>query len=141
MVDYPVDFRTSSGARASEKTWSSKVSGESIKVSAPEEFGGEKQSASPEELYTASLENCLLATFKQIAERKGLEYEEISSEAVAELARNEDSRPVMKKVRIEIEVEGIEDEDQASRVKKAAIRNCFIHRSVKTEVDQEFRWL
>lgn len=141
MVNYPVDFSSESKAENEEKTWSLETSeGLKTEMSVPEEFGGDKKNPSPEDLFSASLQTCMIATFKTIAERKGLEYERIESEARVTLDRGDDSRPVMKKGEIELEVDGIGDKEKAEDVAQATDKNCFIHNSVKTDVRTSFEF-
>lgn len=141
MVNYPVDFSSESKAENGEKTWSLETSeGLKTEMSVPEEFGGDKKNPSPEDLFSASLQTCMIATFKTIAERKGLEYEKIESEAIVTLDRGEDSRPVMKNGEINLEVKGVEDEKKAEKVAQATEKNCFIHNSVKTDVRTNFEF-
>lgn len=141
MVDYPVNFSSKSQAENGEKTWSLETSkGLKTEMSVPEEFGGDSENPSPEDLFSASLQTCMIATFKTIAERKGLEYEKIESEARVTLDRGEDSRPVMKDGEIKLEVDGIGDKDKAEEVAQATEKNCFIHNSVKTDVTTDFEF-
>lgn len=141
MVEYPISFSSESHAEGKEKSWTLKTDeGLQTQMTVPTEFGGDNKNPSPEDLFSASLQTCLIATFKSIAERKNLNYREIICEANLELDRGEDSRPVMKKGEIELEVEGIEDIEKAEKVSKATEKNCFIHNSVKTDLKIEFEF-
>lgn len=141
MVDYPVKFQSKSNAYSGEEKWSLET-GEGLKtdMSVPEEFGGDKENPSPEDLFSASIQTCMLATFKTVAERKSLEFEEIVSEGSIRLDRGEDSRPVMKDGKIELKIKGVNNEEKAQKVAQAAEKNCFIHNSVKTDVKTEFQF-
>lgn len=141
MVDYPVEFSSESDADKGEENWSLETSeGLKTEMTVPEEFGGDSENPSPEDLFSASLQTCMIATFKTIAERKGLEYEEILSEASVTLNRGEDSRPIMKEANINLEVSGVKDQEKAEKVTQATEKNCFIHNSVKTDVRTEFEF-
>ena len=141
MVNYPVKFNSRSEAENGEKTWHLETDeGLETAMSVPEEFGGDRENPSPEDLFSASLQTCMIATFKTIAERKGLEYEEIVSEASVTLDRGEDSRPIMKEANINLEVSGVKDQEKAEKVTQATEKNCFIHNSVKTDVRTKFEF-
>lgn len=139
MVEYPVEFSSKSEAQKNEEKWDLRTD-ESLEteMSVPEEFGGDKENPSPEDLFSASIQTCMIATFKTIAERKGLNYEKITSQASINLDRGEDSRPVMKDGRIKMRIEGIENKEKAEKVAEATEKNCFIHNSIKTEINTEF---
>ena len=94
MVDYPVEFDSSSDVQKEEEKWNLETDeGLQTKMSVPEEFGGDSEHPPPEDLFSASIQTCMLATFKTIAERKSLEYEKVSCEAKVKLDRGDDSRP------------------------------------------------
>ena len=141
MVDYPVEFSSSSEAEKGEEEWNLET-GEGLEtdMTVPEEFGGDSENPSPEDLFSASLQTCMIATFKTIAERKNLGYDRISSEASVNLDRGDDSRPVMKEAEINLEVKGVEDQKKAEKVAQATEKNCFIHNSVKTDVRTSFEF-
>lgn len=141
MVDYPVEFKSNSEAQKSEEKWSLETGeGLETEMSVPEEFGGSDTEPSPESLFSASIQSCLLATFKTIAERKELEYEKIESKAEVSLARGEDSRPIMKEAEIKLKIGGVKNREEAEKVAEAAEKNCFIHNSVKTSVRTSFEF-
>ena len=141
MVEYPVEFNSESRVKNGEKKCSLETGeGLQTEMSVPEEFGGDNEYPSPEDLFSASLQTCMTATFKTIAERKDLEYENIVAEASVTLDRGEDSRPIMKEANINLEVSGVKDQEKAEKVTQATEKNCFIHNSVKTDVRTEFEF-
>ncbi len=139
MVNYPVNFQSKSNAYDGEEKWSLET-GEGLQtdMSVPEEFGGDDENPSPEDLFSASIQTCMLGTFKTVAERKELNYERIEVEAEINLDRGENSRPVMKDGKIDIIVTGVENTGKAEKVAEAAEKNCFIHNSVKTDLETSF---
>jgi len=141
MVEYPISFEAEAKSSKDEKTWSIET-GEGLneEISAPEEFGGDSEKPSPEDLLNASLTSCILATFKVTADRKGLSYSEVKTSSRAELDRNEDGRPVMKKAEVTITLENVSDNELAQEVVEISERNCFIHNSVKTDVETELEF-
>jgi organic hydroperoxide reductase OsmC/OhrA len=139
MVDYPVKFNSESQAEKKDEDWHLETDeGLETDMTVPEEFGGDSNNPSPEDLFSASLQTCMIATFKTIAERKDLDYQRIESEASVNLDRGEDSRPVMKKADINLGVKGIDEKEKAENVAQATEKNCFIHNSVKTDVRISF---
>lgn len=141
MVDYPLKFDSHAVAEKENDSWELETAeGLKTKMNAPEEFGGDEGHPSPEDLFSASIQTCMIATFKTIAERKGLEYQKIESEASVKLDRGDDSRPVMKEGEIKIEVEGLKETEKAKKVAEAAEKNCFIHKSVKTDITTQFEF-
>jgi len=141
MLDYPVKFTSRSASNRGEDKWSLETE-ESLEISmdVPVEFGGSDKNSSPEDLFNASLNTCILATFKITARRKGLEFDEITVESETFLDRNEDGRPVMKKTNVTVEVYGVNDKDLGREVSEITGKNCFIHNSVKTEINTEFKF-
>lgn len=109
-------------------------------MSTAEEFGGDDKNPSLEDLFSASLQSCTIATFKTNSGRKDLKYKSIKSEARIILDSGDDSTPVMKKGDIDLVVEGIRDKEKAKKVASAAEKNCFIYNSVKTDVRTSFEF-
>ena len=139
MIEYPIDFHSESEAKNSEKDWNIKTGeGLEAEMSVPEEFGGDNENPSPEDLFNASLNSCITATFKITAQRKGLEFNKVKVKSVTSLDRNNDGRPVMKKADIEVTVSGAKDNELAEEVAEITEKNCFIHNSVETSVETDF---
>ena len=141
MIDYPIFFNGESLAKEGDKYWKLETA-ENLKteMSVPEQFGGSDDRPSPEDLFTASIQTCMIATFKSIAERKELEYSSVETEIEASLERGDDTRPMIKTADIQVKVTGIEDKDKASKVAEATEKNCFIHNSVKTKIQTEYNF-
>lgn len=139
MVNYPVEFEARTEASKDDNKWSLTTSeGLDTEMSTPEEFGGDTEKPSPEDLFNASLSSCILATFKITAERKDLGFQKISVDCKTSLDRNSEGRPIMKSADIEVEVKGVSDLKLAEEVAQITEKNCFIHNSVKTEVNTKF---
>ena len=141
MVDYPVSFKSSAEAEKGSQQWEVSTD-ENLQsdMTVPEEFGGDSENPSPEDLFNASLATCIVATYKITAERKNLDYSNIEAECETLLDRNKDGRPVMKKSEIQITVKQVSDQELAEEVGEITERNCFIHNSVKTQVETEFNY-
>lgn len=139
MVDYPVKFRSESRFQRGQEGWATNSpEGLRLEMAAPEGFGGSEEEPSPETLFCASLDSCVAATFKAIAERKGLKYTEVLTETSAVLDRGEDSRPMITEAEVDVEVKGVEEVEKAERIAEATEKNCFIHHSIETEVEMSF---
>jgi len=52
-----------------------------LDIAAPKEFNGPGDKWSPEELLVASVANCLILTFRAVANASNLEWSELSCEA------------------------------------------------------------
>jgi len=141
MVEYPVSFSSESETGKKRRKMVCKTGeGLETEMSVPEEFGGDSENPSPEDLFNASLSACIIATFKITAERKGLEFSNVELDSETFLDRNEEGRPVMKNAEIVVEVYGTKDEKLGEEVAQITERNCFIHNSVKTDVDTKFNF-
>lgn len=141
MVNYPVDFEAKAEASQDSDDWSlATLEGLETEMSTPEDFGGDSENPSPEDLFNASLSSCILATFKITAERKDLDYQKITVNSKTSLDRNEDGRPVMKSAELQVEVKGVSDIELAKEVARITEKNCFIHNSVKTDVNTDFEY-
>lgn len=142
MVQYPISFISESNAQSKDKSWTLKTEeGLQTEMTAPPEFGGDKDKPSPEDLFTASLTSCLIATFKATAQRKGLKYEQVEVKGNVELERGEkEGRPFMKEGKFEVKVKDVSDKELAEAVAEITDRNCFIKNSVQTDVKTDFRF-
>lgn len=136
MVDYPVTFTGTAVAEAGEEVWTAAgEQGEPIAVSGAEAFGGSEQGVSPEELFALSIANCLVSTFRAVADRKDLAHEAVTADVEATLDRaGDEGRPEITRAALSIAVEGVDDADLAGEVAEITDRTCFVSRSVTTEV-------
>lgn len=140
-VSYPLTFTASASADNGDTSWKSSTEETSIDVTVPPAFGGSKASLSPEQLYATAILNCLIATYKTIAERKNLVFDHITGEVEATLDRaGDEGRPTITDARVDIDVIGIADTGAAENVAEATEKNCFIHRSVDTDIETVFSY-
>ena len=111
----------------------------SFEVATPPQFpGGHEGIWSPEHLFVASAEICLMTTFLSIAEKSRLEFVEYSSEAVGTLEKTAEGM-VMTKIVIKVKVV-ISDEAKRDRtllLLEKSEKYCLISNSMKTEVTIE----
>lgn len=109
-----------------------------INMAIPPEFEGPGGTYSPEDLYVLSLMNCYLATFKYIAEKSKLTYQEILGSAELFVDKGEEKSPWMEHVNIKIELNGCENKERALSLLEKTKAHCMIINSVKTKVNFEF---
>jgi organic hydroperoxide reductase OsmC/OhrA len=111
----------------------------SLEVATPPQFpGGHEGIWSPEHLYVASAEICLMTTFLSIAEKSRLEFVGYSSEAIGTLEKTTEGM-LMTKIVIKPTVI-IQDESKRDRtllLLEKAEKYCLISNSMKTEVTME----
>ncbi len=107
-----------------------------IEVATPPEFPkGHPGIWSPEHLFVASAEVCLMTTFLAIAENSKLEFREYSSEAVGTLEKTDKGFLVTEILIKPVVVVGDEElTDKTVRVLEKAEKYCLISNSMNTEV-------
>ena len=110
-----------------------------LEVATPPEFpGGHPGIWSPEHLFVASAEACLMTTFLAIAENSKLDFVSFSSEAEGDVEKT-DQGFMVTAIRIRAKV-AIRDEalrDKAKRIVEKAEAACLISKSMKTPIHLE----
>jgi peroxiredoxin-like protein len=111
----------------------------SIEVATPPQFpGGHEGIWSPEHLFVASAEVCLMTTFLSLAEKTKLEFKTYHSEAIGTLEKTEAGFWMTKIVITPTVV--VSDEalrEKILSILKKAEKYCLISNSIKTEVRVE----
>lgn len=106
-----------------------------VQVATPPEFKGHEGMWSPEDLYVASANICVMTTFLAFAERAGLGFESYESEAEGTLEFVDDRFLFTKIVlRPRITLKEGEEKANAEEILHKAERNCLVSASMKTEV-------
>jgi peroxiredoxin-like protein len=110
-----------------------------LSVATPPEFpGGHPGVWSPEHLFVAAAEACLMTTFLAIAENSKLEYIEYSSNAEGLLEKTDQGFMITRiTIRPRIVIKDATARDRALRVVEKAEQNCLISKSMKTAVSLE----
>lgn len=107
----------------------------SVEVATPPEFKGHEGIWSPEDLYVAAVNSCIMTTFLAFAERAGLAFDayESGAEGLLEFA---DDRLVFTKivVRPRIALRAGEERARAEDILRKAERSCLVSNSIRTEV-------
>ena len=108
----------------------------SFEVATPPQFpGGHEGIWSPEHLYVASAEICLMTTFLSIAEKSRLEFVEYSSEAVGTLEKTAEGMLMTKIViRPKVVINDEAKKDRTLLLLEKSEKYCLIANSMKTEV-------
>ena len=110
-----------------------------LSVATPPEFpGGHPGVWSPEHLFVAAAEACLMTTFLAIAENSKLEYIEYSSNAEGLLEKTDQGFMITRiTIRPRIVIKDATARDRALRVIEKAEQHCLISKSMKTAVTLE----
>lgn len=104
-------------------------------VTPPEFPGGHEGFWSPETLFVASAEACLMTTFLAIAENSKLEFSAYGSEAEGTVEKTADGFQVTQiTIRAKVTIADDSRRDRALRILEKAEEHCLISRSMKTKV-------
>ncbi|MGB5994869.1 MAG: OsmC family protein [Candidatus Deferrimicrobiaceae bacterium] len=119
-----------------EKKGTMTVTGKpSVEVATPPEFKGHEGIWSPEDLFVASVNSCIMTTFLAFADRAGLGFEKFESEAEG-LLEFVDGKFLFTKivVRPRVTLRSEEDKGKAEEILHKAERNCLVSNSIRTEI-------
>jgi organic hydroperoxide reductase OsmC/OhrA len=110
-----------------------------LEVATPPEFpGGHPGVWSPEHLFVAAAEACLMTTFLAIAGNSKLAFKEYSSQAVGTLEKTAEGYRVSRIVlRPRLVIGDAAAVERAKRILERSEQLCLISRSMKTEVTLE----
>jgi len=131
---YPVSVRWSG-----EKKGVLTVPGKpSVEVATPPEFKGHEGIWSPEDLYVAAVNSCIMTTFLAYAARAGLAFDAYDSAAEGLLEFADDRFAFTKVVvRPRIALRSAEERAKAEDVLRKAERDCLVSNSIRAEVTLE----
>lgn len=109
-----------------------------VEVATPPEFKGHEGFWSPEDLYVASVNVCIMSTFLAFAGRAALDFTEYESEAEG-LLEFVEGRFLFTKivVRPRIALRSGEERAKAEEILRKAEKNCLVSNSIRTEVTLE----
>lgn len=114
--------------------------GQTLLLSATEEYRGDPSRVNPEELLVGALSSCHMMTFLALAARGGLVVDHYADDAVGHLEKDGAGRLALTRVilRPRARFSGNEPtRDELRALHERAHRGCFIANSVKTEVHVE----
>lgn len=109
---------------------------QSTEIATPPEFPkGIEGIWSPEHLFVAAIESCLMTTFLAVAENSKLEFESFSSHATGKLDKVE-GKYMMTEVllRPTLVINNPEHQEKAKRVLEMSEKACLISNSVKSTI-------
>lgn len=138
MITYPISFHGESLAgQGIQSEW--KVTSSSFKsnCAVPKEFEGSGKAFSPEGFFLLSLQNCFVATFKVYAEYSKLNFDFLKVTGELVVDKNESNRPVMKTLKLNIQITNPSDKKKSDLLIKKTLDNGFILQSVRTEIVTE----
>ncbi len=135
MIKFPMVFDVQASATAGiDASWTAQVGSLSpISCAIPTEFMGPGGGYSPEDLFSLSLLNCLIATFKVYCEKSKVTFQEIRGKVRLTV----DQLPgqngfAMTQADISFDVTGASDPEKTKKLLNAAIKDCAVSNSIKT---------
>jgi len=137
MIEYPVSLDLAASMDPDGEDWISGGDHGSIVSGITPEFGGDADALSPEEQYGLALINCYLATFRTLAERRDISYQGVDVDGSLTVDRDEDGMPWISRLDMVITVTHEEETTDLSAFHATVLEHCFIHRSVKTQIETE----
>jgi organic hydroperoxide reductase OsmC/OhrA len=107
-----------------------------VTVATPPEFtGGVPNVWSPEHLYVASANICLMTTFLAIAENSKLEFESFKSEGTGKLEKVEGKFMISEiELKPTIILINEKDKERAERIIEKSEKACLVSNSMKTKI-------
>jgi len=107
-------------------------------IAAPKEFDGPGDKWSPEELLIASVADCLILTFRAIANASKLEWSDLSCEARGTLERVDKITKFTEIfINASLKISSQLDEEKALRLLEKAEMNCLITNSLTARTHLE----
>ena len=117
-------------------TMSSTERNDKVEVATPPQFPkGMEGIWSPEHLFTAAVNSCLMTTFLSIAENSKLDFKLFESKSLGKLEMIE-GKYIMSEVTLMpvVTITKPEDKERAERVLQKSEANCLISNSVKSKI-------
>lgn len=134
MKPFPHHYTTSAIGGASGAVVTSSRSCPSLLVAEPEEFNGTGEHWSPEQLFTAMVANCLILTFRAIAEASGFHWIELACKSEGVLERVEGVNRFMHiNISATLLLTAGADEQKGLRLLTKAENQCLIKNSISAQ--------
>ena len=128
-------FRTTVKWREDKRgsIWSSQK--DEIEISTPPEFKGPEGYWSPEELFLASINSCIMTTFLYFAEKFALSFLSYESKIEGEVSF-EEGKLIFSSITVEplIRVRNESEREKVRKVIEKSEKYCLISSSVKTKI-------
>lgn len=128
-------YKTTVTWREEKKGFLCSFGKETIGIATPPEFKGHEGIWTPEDLFVASVNSCIMTTFLYYAQRKGLEFISYESEAKGVLERVE-GKFMFSEIRVmpKVAVTLSNQIEKAKELIKLAEKNCLISNSILSKV-------
>lgn len=136
MIEYPIIFHTKAISKSGIETpWEcqDEKGHPPITCSIPKEFNGPDIGYSPEDLFTLSLVDCFIATFKVFAKKANVAFDTIEGEAHLTVERKERGVPSLSKIDMTYIVTGTQDKEQVSTLLNETEKNCLVSNAISSE--------
>jgi organic hydroperoxide reductase OsmC/OhrA len=118
-----------------DQPWTVKSGPMQALCSIPNEFNGAGGGFSPEDFYLQALINCFVGTFKVYAKASKVVFQDVSVKGSLNVGPNAEGKVVMKKVTLNIQVNGCERPDRIQTLVAKVIRDGYVLNSVKSEIE------
>ncbi len=106
-----------------------------LTIATPPEFGGERGNYSPEELFIASVNSCILTTFLYFADRLNVKFESYTAEAEGKIVKTEGPFVFREiEVRPTVEVKNNKEKKKALKALELTEKYCIITNSINKQV-------
>jgi peroxiredoxin-like protein len=130
---YNTDIRWEQGRKG---TLTSSVLPNPITIATPPEFPkGEPNIWSPEHLYVAAVNGCLMTTFLAIAENSKLDFVSFNSSATGKLEKVENMFMISEiELKPKVVIRNEKDRDRAIRIIEKSEKACLISNSMKSKI-------
>lgn len=118
--------------------WTFPKSGQTVRAAAAIEYLGTPDSVDPEEAFTAALASCHMLTFLAIASMSGYVVDAYEDNVIGFLEKAEDGKPWLARVVMHPVIRFSGDKqptpEQLETLHEKSHKECFLARSVKTEI-------
>ena len=109
-----------------------------LEIAAPSQFDGPGDKWSPEDLLVACAADCLILTFRAVANASKLNWEALSCEVTGTLERVDRVVQFTElKIAAELRIDPQENADKASRLLEKAEQNCLVTNSLTAKTQLE----
>jgi len=109
-----------------------------LTVSAPEEFGGEPGTVTPEDLQSGALNSCYLMTFLFFVRRKDLGVARCKCETTATLEKGREGWNFkLFTIRAEADLDADQDAGAVRKTMERAKEACFVSQALNTTIELE----
>ena len=134
MQAFPHEYIASAHGASSDYIVARTADLEPIHIAEPTEFGGSGQYWSPEQLFVVTVANCLILTFRAIANASNFEFIDLNCDAVGVLDRVERTNQFTD-ININVVLQLVSENDlkKGQRLLEKAENQCLIKNSISAK--------